>query len=754
MTALRVTGADAILFAVTAAVGFGVAAVANDVGRRALRSTTAVGLISAAAAAAAVLRGTHPTHIAAWDALVVFVGVGGVTWAASFARRRFAVLGIGLAAAGAFAGGASAGLAGLAVGTAAMAGVLPVRTRAIKAAAAGLTAHALLAARAGADQSRLLLAAACLLAVAASAIVQLRDRQRRFAVGALAVGGLAAGVFSFGTYAAARSARPVLEHAAEDARLGFERGRTGDTTQAATNFASAEAGFGTAVAKLKSWYARPGEFVPVAAQNKRAALALASSGASLSREASAALGANAAEALRVRNGTVDVGRVKGLSPVLRRLVAALSEAESKLLGARSSVLLDPVGPQLARLTSEVANARGNTQVALDAAQLVPRMLGDGQTRTYLLAIQNNSESRATGGIIGSYGLLKAENGHLSLGSIGRGEDLNRVSAKRTLTGLAEYRRRYGPFDPEGTWQNVNLSPDGPTVGEAVRQLFPQITGQHLDGVVFVDPFALAALLNLTGPVSVPAWPRPLDSASATSVLLHDQYVQFPKAERVDFLAGVARAIFDRLNTADLPTGPSLAKALGDAVRGRHLFIYSADLHEQRFLRERGIAGEMPPVVSDFFGVVTQNASGNKIDWFFHRTINYDARVQKDGLHATVTLTLRNDAPPTGEPDYVIAGAGALPPQRGVNRMILSIYSPHVLRNATRDGAPLKFDPARELDRNVYSIFVDVAPNSEATITLTLDGFLDKPSAYKLVMFEQPLPRPDEVHTHVRAAAKP
>ena len=43
------------------------------------------------------------------------------------------------------------------------------------------------------------------------------------------------------------------------------------------------------------------------------------------------------------------------------------------------------------------------------------------------------------------------------------------------------------------------------MAEAVRQMWPQSGGQPLDGVLYLDPETLAALMHLTGPVTVPGY---------------------------------------------------------------------------------------------------------------------------------------------------------------------------------------------------------------------------------------------------------
>jgi hypothetical protein len=323
----------------------------------------------------------------------------------------------------------------------------------------------------------------------------------------------------------------------------------------------------------------------------------------------------------------------------------------------------------------------------------------------------------------------------------RTAELN-TSEPRTLTDLDEYVDRYGRYQPDRTWQNVTMSPDGPTVARAVEQLWPQAGGGDVDGVVLLDPFALAALLRLVGPVEVPSWPTAITAADLPRILLHEQYLAFERPERLDFLGDVASALFDRLADGELPGPARLAAELGPVVRERHLVLHSTVAEEQAAFAELGATGAMPRVEGDSLAVITQNASGNKIDWFLRRTVDYAVTADDGDVRAELTVTLRNEAPASGLPDYVIAGSGPTPTPDGVNRTILSVYSPLDLADSSID-----LDAGRELDRNVYSAFVDLQPGETRRITLSLRGRVD--GEYRLDVIRQPLVVPDDVTVRVR-----
>ena len=72
------------------------------------------------------------------------------------------------------------------------------------------------------------------------------------------------------------------------------------------------------------------------------------------------------------------------------------------------------GPRRRDLADRLSTATVTADRAAEAAGLVPAIMGEGGTRRYFLAIQNNAELRGTGGFIGNFGELTATDGHLEL----------------------------------------------------------------------------------------------------------------------------------------------------------------------------------------------------------------------------------------------------------------------------------------------------------------------------------------------------
>ena len=397
------------------------------------------------------------------------------------------------------------------------------------------------------------------------------------------------------------------------------------------------------------------------------------------------------------------------------------------------------------------------------------MLGSEGTRRYFINFVNPAEARFQGGFIGSYGVLTAEDGKVTLERSGPIEDLSNAPgfAARTLSGPALYLQRYGRFQPARFLQNLTASPDLPDNAAAMAKLYPQAGGTPIQGVISVDPEGLGALLKLTGPITVPGRAEPLTADTAAPFLLRDQYLTAdPQSERKDHLTDVSKATFDALVGRDLPSPREIGADLGPAMHGGHLLFTAFDADEQAFLRVVGSTGafldggvDAGPATdagagSDWLSVRTSNAGGNKIDSFLQRDVTYDATVDPDtgAVEATATVALHNRAPTGGLPDYVIGNIYGAP--RGTNLTYLGLFTAGTLTGASRDGAALPVESQREFGGNVYSARLDIPPGATVTVqfhlTVRVGDARRAGEDYRLAVGHQPLVADDHLVVRVRA----
>ncbi len=317
-----------------------------------------------------------------------------------------------------------------------------------------------------------------------------------------------------------------------------------------------------------------------------------------------------------------------------------------------------------------------------------------------------------------------------------------------LTGPADYLARYGAFHPQQfRFQDLSYAPDLPTVANVIQQLYPQAGGDHIDGVLALDPYGLASLIGITGPINVPGLGR-LTAANTASELLEGQYSAFSESQQKvahDYDQDALRIEFHKLTTGSLPGPRTLSDALDAEVRQGRIEFWSFDKADQPVLSRLGLPGAFPAAGGhDLLAVTTQNAANNKIDVFLRRTIsdavNYDPA--NGAVASRVTITLHNEAPAQGLPSEVVGsypGSG-LPP--GTNETWLTLYSPLGLHAATVNGQNQGASDVAELGVHAYSEYVDIPPGGSATLTFDLSGVTTPGPDYKLVLYNQPMVVPD------------
>ena len=226
-----------------------------------------------------------------------------------------------------------------------------------------------------------------------------------------------------------------------------------------------------------------------------------------------------------------------------------------------------------------------------------------------------------------------------------------------------YLERYSAYQVLRFFQNVSASPDFPEVADVTSQVYPQAFGQPVDGVFYMDPYALAGLLSLTGPVTLPDSGVTLDKDNAAQVLLVDQYASGESPERLDFLDEATRLTFEKLTSGDLPKPARVTSVMDPVVEQGRMLGFSPNPQVEALFRQLGLDGAFPDRHDgDFLSVTQANAGANKIDAYEKRAITYDASYQPDTgeVSAKLTVTLTNEAPASGLSDLVLANIHGLP----------------------------------------------------------------------------------------------
>jgi len=610
-----------------------------------------------------------------------------------------------------------------------------------------------------------LVAGAALAPVFFSALRRISKTQRRRAKQVLAAAGAAAVVLTIPLLVAAAMARGDISTGQTAAQGAFGDVSNGSSASATSNLSAATVAFASASSKLGSWWSALGAVVPLVAQQRQALATAAATATDVVAVAEHEAPNFDYHQLGYHQGQVDLGRISAMLGPAQVLDRSLSAATTRLGALRSGWLVAPLQSRLRIFDQSLLRARSTTDLAVKAIPLVPDMLGAKLPQHYFVALVSPAESRGLDGIVGAYGELTAVGGHLSLTVSGPDTTLDSALPARggVLTGLSDFIDRYGRFAPEKYIQDVTFSPDFPTVADVISELYPQAGGDHLDGVLMLDPYGLARLLSITGSVAVPGFAQPLTSQDAATVLLKGQYLgetvtnAANQTARHDLLQDALHVTFQRLVDGSLPGPRLLSQDLEPAVLGGRIAFWSAHPADGALLQALHLEDAFPKAGGgDLVAVTAQNAGANKIDAYLHvSTVDHVLVDPATGaVTAALSISLRNDAPASGLPPIVIDSPGVPGTPPGSNYCWVSIYSPFAFTHATFDGQTATLAVGRELGVNVYSQWFLVPPQSTATLALSLGGAVTAGSPYALHLRLQPMANPATFQATVASTASP
>lgn len=454
-----------------------------------------------------------------------------------------------------------------------------------------------------------------------------------------------------------------------------------------------------------------------------------------------ALVANPPSALITSEGSIDVAALSLLldslqqaAPVMQRCTDTLSDMTPMNIEQLEAVM----GPA----REKIVGINDTFQQANAFAPLVGTLLGVDGERRYLIAAQNSAEIRSSGGFPGSMGILKLDNGAISL------DDFATVYDMLTDTTPSSIQLTEGEQALFGNWMMVprdaGFDPDFPTVANIWAASYKANTGNSVDGVIGITPCVVQKILAITGPIKLSDGTE-LNGQNATKVLQHDLYWKYLSGTPSQNGNEICDALF--AEAADLSfknlvgnmNSDTLMKFAGimtECMANRETMLWLTDEADQLTIQEIGWSGSLDttpesPAVGVFFNLWI----GSKLGWYLDlnneilsSTVNADGTVSYE-VKTTFTNTVTQQEVYDGG-SYIMGKldgyeSGDMIPQiylyapAGGTITNINTSDGSTLSFATQDGleAYLWFRPSMRPNKGISVTYtVTTAPNPEEDLT--------------------------------------
>ncbi len=355
----------------------------------------------------------------------------------------------------------------------------------------------------------------------------------------------------------------------------------------------------------------------------------------------------------------------------RSLLAVLHDADATLTGVKTELMTAQAQSQgvdvgmlstsqlvkFERARSAIDGALAQIDVFRSITPSLTEILGGNGPRTYLIEQVNPAELRAGGGFIGTYSLIRADNGSITLLTSGNATELAYPRASAGQPGYVQPPGAIRELIGNTSWSffDSNFFPDFPSNASAAISFAQPRLGSHIDAVISIDYYAVARMLDITGALQVPGFNISLNSGNFIPLV-----IQYDIAAYTDVSSGLAHKailsaaagpLMQRLSSLPPTQWGVLIGALNDLASAHHIQANFNNATVQTQMDRFGWSGVMRTGMDkDFLMEVESNLRGTKANYYVARHYRVELTRSGQTLHHTVTVDVYDDMAYTYRPN--------------------------------------------------------------------------------------------------------
>ncbi|MFC1617940.1 DUF4012 domain-containing protein [Patescibacteria group bacterium] len=438
-----------------------------------------------------------------------------------------------------------------------------------------------------------------------------------------------------------------------------------------------------------------------------------------------------------------LGKLAEAEPVFNEAKKDIVEAQDKLANMSTFGVRPEIVEARDLILENLPEVQNFINDALLAARILPRIGGHPDEQQFLFVSQNPHELRASGGFIGTFGIMKINEGEISEFTTTGVYNLDDEATVKIEP--PDYLREYLKSK---TWfmRDANTCVGCMDFAVASRKILElyELEKGHEDfaGVISITSPFLEDLLEITGPVEVPGYPYTFDQENVTETLQEHVEVNYakmgiPMENRQSIINDLSSVLLSKIFTLPKEKWPILVGTLQDAFHEKHAMVYTKDTDTQAVLRQEGWTSELNNSWQrDYVAIADNNMAALKTDRVMDRTANY-------------SVDLSNPKAPVAKLQITYNNTGRFTNFTTRYRTWTQIYVPTAAELLSYEGAEItdKQGPTGEIreeidpnsGRKVFSYFKSIEPGTQETITIEyqLPPTVIEDNTYALLFQKQP-----------------
>ncbi len=373
---------------------------------------------------------------------------------------------------------------------------------------------------------------------------------------------------------------------------------------------------------------------------------------------------------------------------------------------------------------------------------LPKMLGEPETKRYLILFQNDKELRATGGFMTAYAQFRFERGKAILE---RADDIYSLdSAKRKTFPAPPEILKFHKGVYNLNLRDSNLSPDFKVSMRQFEQLYDYVAGREkIDGIIAVDTHVLVEALKILGSTTVynREFSATIDKRCDCPRAIYEleDYATRPVGYVREARKDIIGILFQSLLQKALGVSPSqywgkLFQMLLTEINQKHVLTYFHDNNAQQAAESFNMAGRIMTATEtatllayeegkgwDYLHVNNSNMAGAKSNMFVSEKVTKDTSVASDGTLTTKLVIDYKNPFPGSDCGLESGGLCLNAPLRDWVRIYVPFGSKLLDSKGTqspKDAKPEPMNAYASLDKTVFEGFLVVNPLGTARLELS------------------------------------
>ena len=324
-----------------------------------------------------------------------------------------------------------------------------------------------------------------------------------------------------------------------------------------------------------------------------------------------------------------------------------------------STLATPIHRLLAAWDANASTIRQILDNSDNVFKVIPELLGDNHTVTYLLLIQSSDELRATGGFIGGIGTIRIDHGKIIESTL---REVTELDNSPEVNGQYLTRWTQPPLPLQkymglGHWylRDANWWADFPATARQAADLWRINNNVPLDGVIAITEKGVIDLLAAMGPVETLTGTN-VDASTLKTIAAEQIYQsnQNPSLAQSALINEMTLALVDGSKNFSFDRAMNLYHYFGNAIARHDILIASFDPPTAAGLFDLGLYGALRGSRDDYIYFVETNVSYNKLSPFIQQDLRYEIQIDPNGAPIEANLTVNEVntyTPGKGLPGY-------------------------------------------------------------------------------------------------------